>query len=445
MFRMSLSARRARRNGLASSLALALAIVGGSAVGVTAIAVPAHAEDKPKYTKAFVEAYKPLEDVLKKAKDASDAQAAKPLIQPMLDAIANDDDRSAAGSMLLQVGLKLSDKDLQQKGLMLQLDSGKVPQDKQAVFNYYVGGFAYDKQDYPTAAKYLTKAFDLGYRENDVESLIAESYFNQDQTAQGLAEIKRMEQVEEAAGSKVPEATLRRALKAVYDAGDGSQIAEWAAAVAKNYPSPDIWNMTLSVVRDSYDFKPDQILDLYRLMKLTNSLKSKQDYVYYVDAADARKLSNEVLPLLQEGISKGVLDAKDPYVSENLQVAQHNAPEDKSGADQMGQDARTAANGIAARAAADNFLALGEPAKAEEMYKLALQKGGVETDRVQMRIAVAQAEAGEYDAAKQSFQKVTGARAPVAKMWLAYIDTKQSPPPAAPASAPAAGDQSTAQ
>ena len=88
-----------------------------------------------------------------------------------------------------------------------------------------------------------------------------------------------------------------------------------------------------------------------------------------------------------------------------------------------------------ARAAGDNYLSLGNPQKAAEMYQLASQKGGVDASQIQMRLGVAQAEAGNYDAARQQFQQVTGKRQPVAKMWLAYIDAKQSPPPAAPAPA----------
>jgi hypothetical protein len=438
MFRTTLPARRNRRNGLASSLALAFA---GAALGVTGLAAPAYAKDKDKkqeesasksqYSEAFVTAYKPLEAAVGKAQDAASAEAARPLVQPVVDAVTNNDERFAAGSMLLQLGLKLNDKGMQQKGLVFQLDSGKVPPDKQAVFNYYVGGFAWDKQDYATAQPYFTKAYDLGYRENDIEWLLAESYFQQKQNAQGLAQLQRMEQAREAAGSVLSEKALRSGLKAAYDAKDTAQIANLAALVSAHYPSPDTWNTMLAVVRDSYTLQPDEVLDLFRLMRLTKSLKTKQDYVYYVDAADPRRLPNEVAPVLEEGIGKGLLDAKDAYVSENLQVAQSHAADDRASADEIAKEAQTAANGVSARAAGDNYLAIGEPQKAEAMYKLAGQKGGVEADRLAMRTGVAQTYAGELADARQSFQQVTGARAPIARMWLAYLDSTKAP--AAPA------------
>jgi hypothetical protein len=414
-------------------LAVALALAGGLGAPTLAFAkdkAAASSEGKSQYTKAFVDAYNPFKAAVDKATDDASAEAVRPQAAAVVAAITNDDERYAAGTELLQLGLKLKDKDMQRQSLIMQLDSGKVTPDKLAVFNYYVGGFSYDKDDYDNAEKYLTQAFNLGYREHDIASLIAESYFQQKKDAQGLAEIKRMEQVSEAAGAPLPEATLRRGLKAVYDAHDGAQIADWAALVVKHYPKPETWNMALSVIRDSYQFQPDEVLDLYRLMRVTKSMQTKRDYVFYIDSADARKLPNEVVPLMQEGISKGLLDANDAYVTETLKVAQSHAADDRASAEQMGQDAQKAANGVPARAAGDNFLALNQPQKAEAMYKLAVQKGGVEADRMTMRTGVAQAMAGEDAAARQSFQAVTGTRAPIAKMWVAYLDSKTAAPAA---------------
>ena len=186
------------------------------------------------------------------------------------------------------------------------------------------------------------------------------------------------------------------------------------------------------MVNGSYDLNGDESLDLFRLMKLTNSMKQTQEYIDYINAADARKMSNEVQPLLQEAISKGLLDPNDVFVKENLQIVSDRTSKDRAEADDIAKEARTSANGISARAAGDNFLSLSQPDKAAEMYQLATQKGGVEADRLQMRTGVAFALAGNNAAARENFARVTGKRAAVAKMWLTYLDTRQ-----AAASAPA--------
>jgi hypothetical protein len=58
------------------------------------------------------------------------------------------------------------------------------------------------------------------------------------------------------------------------------------------------------------------------------------------------------------------------------------------------------------------------------MFQLALEKGGVDRDRVLTRLGIAQANQGKGDAAKATLAQVSGARAPVARMWSAYVDSR---------------------
>ena len=448
MFRTPVDKSRSRHKSFVSSLAFALALVGGTAVGLTAVATPAYAKEKAKYTKDFVEAYKPLEDIVNKAKDTAGLDAGRPLVQPMVDKITNDDERFAGGGLILQLGLKLKDQGLQRQGLILQLDSGQVPPERLAQYNYFVGGMFWQDKDYEGAKKYLTQAFDLGYTGDTIGSLIGGSYFNQDQYQQGLAKLMSMEKAREAKGSKLSEDAIRRALQTAYNQNLGDQVADWGAMLVSRYPSADAWNVAVEVVLDTYELSSDQALDLYRLLRLNGALKTTREYVDYINAIDPRRLSNEALPVIQDGIKQGLLKPDDAFVKESLQVASSRAPKDKSEAEEIANEGRTASTGIAARAAGDNYLALGMPEKAVKMYKIAGQKGGVEADRLQMRTGVAETEAGDYDAATQQFQQVTGKRVPVAKMWLAYIFTKQhpeianAPDPSAPAPA-AANDSSS--
>jgi TolA-binding protein len=83
--------------------------------------------------------------------------------------------------------------------------------------------------------------------------------------------------------------------------------------------------------------------------------------------------------------------------------------------------------------AGDQYFSIADYANAARMYQLALDKGAPDRQLALVRLGIAQAEQGQLDAAKSALQQVTGARAPVAKMWLAYIATKSGAPSAAPA------------
>ena len=74
--------------------------------------------------------------------------------------------------------------------------------------------------------------------------------------------------------------------------------------------------------------------------------------------------------------------------------------------------------------AGDVYLSLGSWAEAEEMYALALQKGGVDRDRTLTRLGIAQAQQGKKAEAKATFAQVGGARVPVARMWSAFVESR---------------------
>ena len=242
---------------------------------------------------------------------------------------------------------------MQRQGLILQLDSGQVPPDHQAQYNYFVGGIFWQAKDYEGAKKYLTKAFDLGYTGDDIDSLIGGTYFNQDQYQQGLAQLMSMEKAREAKGSKLSEDAIRRGLQTAYNQSLTDQVADWGALLTSRYPSVDAWNVAVEVALDTYDLAPDQALDLYRLLRLNGAMKTAREYVDYINAIDPRRLSNEALPVIQEGIKKGLLKPDDAFVKESLDVASSRAPKDKSEAEEIANEGRTASTGIAARAAGD--------------------------------------------------------------------------------------------
>jgi hypothetical protein len=77
-------------------------------------------------------------------------------------------------------------------------------------------------------------------------------------------------------------------------------------------------------------------------------------------------------------------------------------------------------------------------AKAEELYKLALAKPGVDANRALTRLGIAQFDQRKYVEAQASFAKVTGPRMPLARLWGGYAASKANPPAPAPAPAPAA-------
>ena len=74
--------------------------------------------------------------------------------------------------------------------------------------------------------------------------------------------------------------------------------------------------------------------------------------------------------------------------------------------------------------AADAFLSYGDAAKAESLYAIALNKSGVDANRVLTRLGIAQVDQGKSAEALATLAKVQGPRKPIAQLWSAYASQK---------------------
>jgi tetratricopeptide (TPR) repeat protein len=444
MLRVSVPARREARKGLFSNAAMALALACGGVIASAGIAAPASAQE---FSNEWRNAAADVSDaIIKSDQDpavkalvaqVSSADAAqKPALVAQLDAALGGviaklptliplattaDDKFTTGQYHFNIGSKIGDARIQRDGIKMMVDSGKAPPDQVALLTYYVGSFSWDFKEYGLAREYLQKAYDLGHKTDNVEQLIVATYFSQNQFAEGLAAADRM--IAERGGG-IPLRFYLRNLEVVRDQRLGGEIPIRAGQLARYYPTQDNWRIALQVLLESVDLTADESLDAYRLMRLTNAMKEARTYRSYIETVDVNRMSNEILPVIEEGIRLNLLNAEDSFVKEALEVANARAPEDRAAADEDATLARAASDAVSARSTADNFLTLENFAGAEEFYKLALQRAPEDADRLNMRIGVAQARQGKIAEARTSFQAVKGARTAVAAMWLAWLDTQ---------------------
>ena len=430
MLRRSPSARRTAVRGFGSALTLAIALAGGTAVVTAATAVPAAAQRgernatpaKPQHSEAFVTAFEPIAAIVNAP--AGDFAAAKAQLPGVLAAIQTPDDRNAAGNLVLQVGTKLNDAQLQRQGLELMVASGKLDPAQLGQYQFFIGSLAYDAKDWAAARTALQAAVAAGHVESNTDAMIAETYFGENRAAEGLDFLKGVIERQKAAGQAVPEGWFVRGLQVSYNARLADKATEWAAMLVASAPSQTNWQRGLQVVNALSELDVQARLDLLRLMHATNALTSRQEYEGYIAAADPRIMSNEVARVLDAGVQAGILASGDEYYNEVKGIVDQRAPQDRRDAPGLASEARSAATGTPAQNAGDVFLSLGSWAEAEEMFALALQKGGVDRDRTLTRLGIAQAQQGKKAEAKATFAQVSGARAPVARMWTAFVESR---------------------
>jgi tetratricopeptide (TPR) repeat protein len=438
-----LTLSRRRPANLARQLALALALASGTAL----LAVPgftdaAYAQkkkkkddaaeaSKPVYSKAFVDAYQPLDATLKAP--GADAAALKPQVLALLPLAVSADERLALGGMIFNTGINAKDPAMQLQGAEMMIGSGKIAASEEGRFNLVAFQVAGNLKQHEKSRGFLQRAIDLGYTApnlslDDLRINMAESYFAEGRNVEGLAYLSEQIAAHKASGTPVDVRWYRRGVAVAYSNEIVPQVYDFVSGWITDHPSPEAWRDAVNLTRNLNDFEPQSLLDLLRLGREVDTLKDKNDYIYYIEAADARRLPQEVKDVVDAAYSKGVIPkGSDTYVDEQYKIASGRIAADRASLPALERDAN--AGTVAYRtvfAAGDAFLNYGEYGKAATYYQKSLTMPGADRDLVLTRLGIAQMLAGDAGAAAGSFAQVGGARAPIAKLWGAYAAQKQA-------------------
>lgn len=428
-----------RRKG--TGAALALALLCGSAIGLVALEAPAAAQKNKKdekagknnYSKAFVAAYSPVNAQA----NGGDAAGAASKIAGVIAAIETDDDRNAAGGLVYNIGFNTKDQKLQLQGLELMLSSGKTDPAKVGSFHYTAYQLAAAEGQFDAARQHLDQAIAMGHTfsgkmsdgsermfgPDDMQLMIAETYFEQTDYAAGLAHMARLIEERGAAGGTVPQNWVTRPLSVAYQNDQSEGSITFGKLFVKHFPSDTSWGDAIAIQRNLIDYDAQQTLDILRLAARTGALRDTRSYVDYIDAADARRLPGEVIRVIGAGIAAGKLTNGDVYVAEVTKTAESRVAADKADLPTLERDAKAAnATAATASAAGDAFLSYEDYARAEAAFMIAATKPGVDMDRVNLRLGIAQIGLGKTSEALANLAKVGGARKNIADLWAIYAE-----------------------
>jgi tetratricopeptide (TPR) repeat protein len=292
------------------------------------------------------------------------------------------------------------------------LDGAKVAELYQAL-----GVQFYNAKDFPHAATEFQKAASLNPNSAEPLKLLAEAQNAQGHGAEGAASLSRALQIAAASGQKPGEELYKRAVGMAYDAKSPTAIElgkQWIAA----YPNADSWKNTIAIYRN-YNHPPvSQTLDLLRLMRAAGALVSPGDYAVYAQAAADQGNYAEAQSVIDQGLAAKVVDPSSATFRDT--IAGLKAKPKATAAD-LEAAVKMAPAGKNLIGIGDRYYGLGEYAKAVEVYKQALAKGG-DADVAKLHIGMALARAGDKAGATSALNSVSsGPNADIAKFWLLYV------------------------
>lgn len=364
------------------------------------------------------------------AVEAKDWATAETNINAAEAVAKNDDERYFAAWLRFRMDATRNNEAGQLKALTVLVANPKTPPSDLAIYqgqyNFLLGQQAATQKKYAEAIPLLLKAREAGSKQPDIEILLANAYAASGKPAESVAEVNRAIEKNKAAGQKAPEAWYRFALPRVYQTGDRAATAQWLSRMLADYPTVQNWRWGILIFREGADragtrFNGTQKIDLYRLMRATKSLADLNDYLEYSNLVSQAGLPWEAVTVVGEGRASGKAPAGNADLDRIYAAAQTRAKAEGS-LDTLARQAATAKDGSTASQTADAYLASANYAKALELYDLAVQKGGVNADEVNLHRGEALFYLGRKDEARTAFGLVKGpATADIALLWTTAL------------------------
>ncbi|QAY79281.1 lipopolysaccharide assembly protein LapB [Sphingosinicella sp. BN140058] len=404
-----------------SRLSLGIALALGTA-SVVAIA-PADAKKAPYTGPSFTKEERASLAALEAALAARNYSAANAALTTAQSAARGADARYQLAGLQLRLGRETNNTALQGAAVDDLLASGRIPVAEQAPLYATQGVLASFAGKRERAETALARAFELA-PSPDAAIALARVKLDLRKNAEAVALIDRAIELQAASGQKAPEAWYRRGLTLATMNAMAPQAIKFSRALVAAYPNATNWRDAVLLYRDYA--KPDAAttLDATRLQRLSKALAGERDYMEAAQAFGSANLPAEAQSVFQEGVNDRMVDPAKATFKEAIATSKKNATSAKAKLAAARTAAASAATGTAALDAGDQYLSFGDYAAAADLYRIALQKGGIDPNVGNTRLGIALALAGQRPDADAAFRTVGGPRADLAALWLIWLSQR---------------------
>jgi hypothetical protein len=392
------------------------------ALGASPLALPsaagAQAAAGPSFTRQEYTALQAAEAAL----NTRNYQGAASALSSAQSVARGADARYYLATLQLRLARETNNAAMQASAIEALIATGRVPQSDLGPLYAAQGAIAANAggPGRERAEAALTRALEAAPSAETAISL-ARVKLDLRKNAEAVALVERAVQLRKASGQPVPEAWYRRGANLATMNNLGPQSLKFTRELVAAYPTPENWRDAILTYRDVA--KPDQAgqLDAARLMRLSKGLSGERDYLEAAQTFEAASLSGESRSVLEEGVAGKMVDPTKASFKEAIAASAKRAAAEKARLSVLQTSAMAAATGAPALQAGDMFLSAANYTAAIDLFRAAVQKGGVDTNVANTRLGIALALAGRKAEADAAFRSVTGPRADLAGLWLAWL------------------------
>ena len=355
------------------------------------------------------------------AVQASNWTAASAALPAAEAAAQRPQSRYFVNRLKLQLGAGLNDVAMQSQAVEAMLASGQVPAEILPQVLGAQANFAIQANNIAGAEAPLTRLIELA--PNNIERIVqlGQVKVRLNKYPEALELYRRALQLSSANGATPAEDLYRHALAVAYEGHLAQPSIEMSQNLVRAYPSPTNWRDALAIYRQVGGIDPPLELDVRRLQRAAHALTSERDYFDLAYMLSQGGLLGESKAVLDEGVSRHVVNAGNRDVVTLLASLNSRITEDRAGLTAFRTRALAGSSGREARITGDSFFSYAQYPQAIELYRAALQKGGEDANLVNTRLGAALALSGQRAEAETVFRGITGPRATLAAFWLAWL------------------------
>jgi hypothetical protein len=408
---------------LVSTLALSAALIAGGMAAAPAAAQKKKAAEAAQPQQAAERKFDISKEARKPIGDLQAALKAKSADIPQKFAAAqaaarNTDDKYLVAKLQLQHALDTKDKVAQRAAVEAILASGGADAAEASTLNSYIGGEAFASGNYALAE--TSYAARLATNPDDLDAVVnlARTKMELKKDAEALTLLQQAISLSKARGQNAQDSWYTNALAIAHRQKNTAAAAELARETLKLYPNQQNFKNLVAITQPLLGKDNEAFADLLRLMQVSGNMNSSTDYLRLAEYYDYARNWGAAQTVLQAAAKAGKTSAAHSAL---LSKVSARIAEDKAALPGAEAKARAGSNGALALSLASIYAGYQDYAKAADLYRVALQKGGVDANLVNTRLGMAMAMAGNRAEAEAALSKVTGIRAPLAGLWMAWL------------------------
>jgi hypothetical protein len=338
------------------------------------------------------------------------------------------------------VAQKAGDKALTVQSLEAALATGLVDKAEETRLVEALVSIAWDLKDHPRVMRWSQRYAELNGSNDSLQLLRIQSQAATGDERGAAAALRARIEAAGKAGKPAPESHMRLLLSYERSLKDDAAALSTLGQLARIYPRPEYWSDTVSLAARDPALDDRTVLEMYRLLRATGSLKHADLRHEMAQIAQKLGLPVEALTVLDEGVADGItLTPAQRKLHEQLgkQAAADKA--DRPGAEAAalkGKDGN-ALVGLGWAMVAE-LPQQAPPASAERgltLLEQGIAKGGLKRSaEARLHLGMAQLAAGKRDAARQTLDALAGEigkdpLAPSVRLWQRFASAPPMLPP----------------